>query len=291
MLYRQKQAIWALLMVVCGAVLSAMGANFPLGTYVYSGSVVDYRHELMNADSGLTVQAVATNGTILATSRVGNPALSDGSNFRLEVPVSTESSAKSAAIGDVVRLAVLSDYGVTNISISTLPVVAAANAVTNVTLVNATFSEFAYGDKTVQVSDDYLSGISYWMAHSGKSAYEASADWDGDGVSNYGEYLAGTNPFDASDRLYIRSFKPGPSANILKFEYAGGHLYALDSTRSLTNATWRAESFSVGSPDAVRQNRFSMPGSECDDDGIGEVEIYAAPTMSEPQMFYTIRPE
>ena len=289
---KQRQTTWVLLAVAGGVVLSALGANFPLGTYVYTGSVLDWRHEAQGAAAGLTIQAVATNGTVLASSRVIDPVVSRGANYRLEVPVSTEASSKSAAIGDALNCVIISDEGATNVTLNPLPPVAAANAITNVTFVNASATSFpasAEGQDAVLVANDYLAGLATWMKAYGKTEYDPWADWDGDGISNYGEYKAGTNPFDASDRLRITQFTPGDAATLLKFEYAGGHLYALDCKRALTNLTWSAASFRVDSPDASAQKSFSMPGNEYED--IGEATIYVAPASSSPSMFYTIRPE
>ena len=237
----------------------ASGVNFPVGTYIYTGSVLDYRHEVMTADAGLTIQAVATNGTVLASSRVTDPVVSSGANFVLEVPVSTEASAKSAAVGDALTCVVISEGGVTNVSPQPMPPVAAANAITNLNVVSASATAFPYADgKTVLVADDYLAGLAPWMQEYGKSAYDAAADWDGDGASNYAEY-------------------------------AGGHLYALDSSKTLTNKTWMAESFRAGSPSAVPQKSVSVPGTEVED--VGVMTLYLAPASAEPSMFYTIRAE
>ena len=284
--------MWVLLAVVGGAALSASAANFPLGTYVYTGSVLDWRHEAQGAAAGLTIQAVATNGTVLASSRVIDPVVSRGANYRLEVPVSTESSVKSAAVGDALNCVIISDAGATNVTLNPLPPIAAANAITNVNFVNASATSFpasAEGEGVALVADDYIAGLAPYMAYYGKAEYDPWADWDGDGISNYGEYKAGTNPFDATDRLRITQFNPGDVATLLKFEYAGGHLYALDCKRALTNLTWSAASFRVDSPDASAQRSFSMPGNEYED--IGEAVIYVAPASSEPSMFYTVRPE
>ena len=75
---------------------AALGVNFPLGTYVYTGSVLDFRHEALTSDAGATIQAVASNGTVLASSRIVDPVESTGVNFVLEVPVATTASARSA---------------------------------------------------------------------------------------------------------------------------------------------------------------------------------------------------
>ena len=51
------------------------------------------------------------------------------------------------------------------------------------------------------VADQYLRDIRYDLEDMGLSMsdYDPTADYDGDGVSNYAEYLAGTDAFDPSD--------------------------------------------------------------------------------------------
>ena len=160
--------------------------NFPLGTYVYRGSVMNYRHEVYSSGNGLTVEAVATNGTVLASCRVTDPVAPSGVNYVLEVPVSSQASAKSAAIGDELTCVVRSDGGQTSVSTQAMPPVAAANAITNMNLVGSSSTAFPYGPEggMVLVSDDYLAGLAPWMQAYGKDAYDPAADWDGDGASN-----------------------------------------------------------------------------------------------------------
>ena len=280
------------LQVLAGAIaLSASGVNFPVGTYIYTGSVLDYRHEVMTADAGLTIQAVSTNGTVLAASRVTDPVVSSGVNFVLEVPVSTEASAKSAAVGDALNCVVISEGGITNVSAQPMPPVAAANAITNLNVVSASATSFPCGDdgQSVLVSDDYLAEIAPLMQDYGKTVYEPLADWDGDGISNYAEYKAGTNPFDASDCLRITDFKVGADSHLLTFEYAGGHLYAIDSSPSLTNKTWKVAPFRADPAAKATQKEVWFPGDESED--VGTTTIYLAPAADSPSMFYTIRAE
>ncbi len=265
--------------------------NFPLGTYIYKGSIMNYKHEVCSADAGLTIQAVATNGTVLASSRVVDPVSTSGVNFVLEVPVSTRASAKSAAIGDALNCVLLSEGGVTNVSAQPMPPVAAANAITNLNVVSASATAFPCGDdgRSVLVSDDYLAGIAPFMQAYGKTVYEPLADWDGDGISNYAEYKAGTNPFDASDCLRITDFKVGADSHLLTFEYAGGHLYAIDSSPSLTNKTWKVAPFRADPAAKATQKEVWFPGDESED--VGTTTIYLAPAADSPSMFYTIRAE
>ena len=272
------------------AAATAAGANYPLGTFVYTGSVMNYRHEVCSSADRLTVQAVTTNGTILASSRVVDPVVSTGVNYLLEVPVSSEPSGKSATLGEELFCVVLSAGGSTNVSPRPLPPVDRANAVAQINLVGASSTAFDDGEGgTVLVSDDYLAGLAPWMRANGKDAYDPAADWDGDGASNYAEYKAGTNPFDASDRLRITDFGPSGDSMLLTFEYAGGHLYAVDSTPTLTNRTWKTEPFR-DAPDAEStQKTVSFPGDESED--VGTATLYLAPAADSPSMFYTIRVE
>ena len=277
--------------VFAGLAAAACGANMPLGTYVYTGSVMNYRHEVCSSIDRLTVQAVATNGTVLASCRVTNPSVSSGRNFVLEIPVASEASAKSAAIGDSLNVVLVAESGVTNVSPRPLPPVAAANAITNLNVVSASAQSFPYGEEgPVIVADEYLDMIAPLMADGGYSAYDPAADWDGDGTSNYEEYKAGTNPFDPSDRLRITAFSVRrENSTLLTFEYAGGHLYALDSSHTLTNRTWAVEPFRVDSAEAVLQRSVSIKGNEYED--IGVMTLYLSPASDAPSMFYAIRAE
>ena len=250
---------------------------------------MNYRHEVMTSADNLTVQAVASNGNVLASCRVTDPAVSSGVNYVLEVPVATEASARSAAVGDSLNCVVVSEGGATSVSSRPMPPVAAANAVTNVNFVGASATAFESGGRTVLVSDEYLAGIAPLMAERGLAEYDPFADWDGDGISNYDEYKAGTIPFDASDRLRIKAFSAGRDATLLTFEYAGGHLYAVDSTPTLTDAAWAREPFKVGSADVAEQKTVSMEGNEYED--VGVMTLYLAPASDSPSMFYSLRAE
>jgi len=263
----------------------AMAANFPLGTYLYAGSALNYKHEVLGADSELTVLAVNSNGVPLASCAVCDSG-SDGVNFALQIPISTTATDKSAAVGDTLRCVTVSSSGATNVAVTALPPIASSCAITNVTLVVSSASAYPYKEGgTVWVADDYVAGISYLMEDAGYGAYSAIADWDGDGQDNYSEYVAGTNPFDPSDHLRIVEFKPDKTSSLLSFEYSGGHLYTLSSATNLAEAAqWKRDSFST-SPDGAKQKSVTVSG---DDDDVGTLTLYLAPAASSPAAFYKI---
>ena len=62
------------------------------------------------------------------------------------------------------------------------------------------------------------------------SDYDPNADYDGDGVSNYAEYLAGTDAFDPSDAgLKILSYD-----NVMEATFLPGRSRAYSVERSAT---------------------------------------------------------
>lgn len=289
-LFRSALAAAVLLAAASGA---ADTPNFPLGTFVYVGSVLDHRHEVRTSADNLVIQAVSTNGNVLASCRVTDPVVSSGVNFVLEVPVAARSSSRSAAIGDELRCVVLSGGGTAAVSTNPLPAVAAANAIAHVNVVAARSTVFAAEDgTTVSVSDNYLAGLAPYMQAQGHDAYDPFADWDGDGVSNYAEYAAGTSPFDPSDFLHITFHSIASNDDeptVIGFEYAGGHLYSLVSTPSLPDPSWTAESFAFGSEEASPQQSLSIPGDEASD--VGTATLYLVPATDSPVLFYGIRAE
>ena len=66
-------------------------------------------------------------------------------------------------------------------------------------------------------------------------------------------------------------------------------VYAIDTSASLTNMSWNAASFAVGTPGAAEQRAFWVKGNEYED--IGEAAVYLAPASSSPSMFYALRAE
>ncbi len=246
---KRVRTIFCALACVC---LTAMGATpvFPVGTFVYVGVVRDYAGYILQKESGLRVQALNANGDVLAESAIMTPTDS-GHNFRLTVPLATVASASAAKVGDTLRCAIVEGTNVVYAATALLPAITAANSSCEVKLQVATDSD---GDG---VSDEYVETLGVFLEAYGYSAdsYDASADYDADGQSNYAEYIAGTDPFNESDYLHISSFdllgesatRSTPQAAIT-FEYAGSRMYILQSASQLgEKADWQTEQNFMGS--------------------------------------------
>lgn len=76
-------------------------------------------------------------------------------------------------------------------------------------------------------------------------------DFDGDGISNFLEYVAGTFAGDPSERLELRLINKTPAAVFLEFYTITGKVYGIEESADLK--TWQTVPFSVrsGSPPAI----------------------------------------
>ena len=68
----------------------------------------------------------------------------------------------------------------------------------------------------------------------------ATADPDGDGMSNYQEYLAGTNPTNAASVFKIQGITNNASGLTVSFQSAWGRNYMLYSSTNLASGAWTA---------------------------------------------------
>ena len=115
--------------------------------------------------------------------------------------------------------------------------------------------------------------------------YDPFADYDKDGASNYAEYRAGTNPFDATDKLAITAYSaPQNAPHAISFEYAGGHVYGVATTLSLTNPQWATQKVKKTETDAEREQ--VMPSA--DEDDVGVATIYVVPAEGAKSQFFKV---
>ena len=268
------------------AAMNVAAANFPLGTHLVKGTLKDWQNKVLTSDAAVTIQAVATNGTVLASTKVADPT-ADGYNFLLQIPLSTIATDSTAAVGDTLNCVLIQDSG---LSLAATPLTAGeANAVTNISLAFVNMKNYTSTDgtgATASVPLEYVDTIAAWMeAYGITGAYDPFADYDGDGVSNYNEYRAGTNPFDATDKLAITAYAaPQTAPHAISFEYVGGHLYGVATTRSLTNPQWATQP--VKKSETGAEHEQVMPSA--DEDDVGEATIFVVPAEGANSQFFKL---
>jgi len=276
-----------MLLLSLAAMNAATAANFPLGTHLIKGTLKDWQNKVLTSTSAVTIQAVATNGTVIASTKVADPS-ADGYNFLLQIPLSTTATDSTAAVSNTLNCVLVQDSG---LSLAATPIVVGdANAVSSVCLELIHMKGYTATngtDKTVYVPEEYLDTITAWMEAYGMEGedYDPFADYDHDGVSNYGEYRAGTNPFDETDRLAITDYAaPKDALHTISFEYVGGHIYGVTTTLSLTNPAWAAQPVKKSETDDEHEQ--VMPSANEEDMGV--TTIYVVPAEGATSQFFKV---
>ena len=265
------------------AVLNAAAVNFPVGTHLIKGTLKDWQNKVLTSSAAVTIQAVSTNGTVIASTKVADPS-ADGYNFLLQIPLSSKATESTAAVGDKLNCVLVQESGL-SLAVEQLDV-GDANTVSNVCLAFVNMKDYTKDGTTVKVAQEYVDTIAVWMEVLGyEGNYDPFADYDNDGVSNYGEYCAGTNPFDASDKLAITAYAAPQSApHAISFEYVGGHVYGVATTLSLTNPKWAAQPVKKSETDAEQAQ--VMPSA--DEEDVGMTTIYVVPAEGATSQFFKL---
>ena len=260
--------------------------NFPVGTHLIKGTLKDWQNKVLTSSAAVTVQAVSTNGTVIASAKVADPT-ADGYNFLLQIPLSSTATDSTVAVGDTLNCVLVQESG---LSLAANPlVVGEANAVSTVSLAYVNMKDYTSTDgtgTTASVPAEYVDTIAAWMeAYEIEGDYDPFADYDKDGASNYAEYRAGTNPFDATDKLAITAYSaPQNAPHAISFEYAGGHVYGVATTLSLTNPQWATQKVKKTETDAEREQ--VMPSA--DEDDVGVATIYVVPAEGAKSQFFKV---
>ena len=278
-----KQTAIAFVCAAALAVLPSAAVNFPVGTHLVKGTLKDWQNKVLTSSAAVTVQAVSTNGSVIASTKVADPS-ADGYNFLLQIPLSSKATDSTAAVGDTLNCVIVQG---TELSLAADPIpVGDANTVSNVCLAFVNMTNYTKDGETVGVPVEYTDAIAPWMeAYEIEGDYDPFADYDQDGASNYAEYCAGTNPFDASDKLAITAYAaPRNAPHAISFEYVGGHVYGVATTLSLTNPKWAAQLVKKSETDAEQAQ--VMPSA--DEEDVGMTTIYVVPAEGATSQFFKL---
>ena len=269
----------ALLPIAAGA-----APVMPYGTYLVKGAFRGDYNTVLRDYGTATVRAQRADGTVIAESSVVS-ANEEGANFLLSIPVASAATPKSCTVGESLDCVLTTPQGAIDVpnSLTVDTPVKMGSVTFNCTEVKSytnpkdgTVVEIptAYIAEAQAFLDDYMGG----------GTYDPWADYDNDGICNYGEFLAGTIPFDDSDYLRVKEFGMKNGKFALKFEHVGGHVYAVSSANTLAKPAW-----------AQRRVRKNANGSELEQvlpDGsegeVGETEIFITPVGNATSEFFKL---
>lgn len=247
--------------VLFAAALTLSRPSLPLPPFAFVGRVTDYAHVAYDADQKVEIRVLKEDGTLLAKGTTG---MSPSSiyNFVVEVPVSDVADAGSVTPGTRVVIDFVDPNGQVFHGL-----VAAGDATVGapgeVKKLAISLGTDRNGNR---VPDEYEEDCQFLLWFAGKSVvdYEPEEDWDGDGVKNFDEFVAGTNPVDADDKFSVRQMaSEAGMEDYVKLEFAvnQGRAYLLEATSALDGTEeWHQESFLTD--EGREENHLVTAGSE-----------------------------
>jgi len=253
-----------LMLIGCAAVASVLSSVaraaedvYALFPYTIVGRVVDAENKAFDADSGVSLKIMSEAGVVLAQTKVYTPGTASAWNFRIAVPVASAHVNGYAAKGDTLTLTAIKDGVVyTGLLKGDDARIGEAGASVSVRIM---LSDDANGNG---IADTYEQSKYNWMRkYKISGTFDPAADYDGDGQSNYAEYLAGTDPFDKTDRFGVDTMEDEKNYDerYLKvtFEANAGRTYAVKESSDLgAKGTWERGSFKTDPKDADTAERI-----------------------------------
>jgi hypothetical protein len=121
-------------------------------------------------------------------------------------------------------------------------------------------------NRSTEVADSDLDGMpDEWETAHGLNPNDnadADADADGDGLTNLGEFLAGTDPGDAASALRLAAAGLANGKLSLVFEASQGRLVEIQSTPALGQTVWKSVLEVDVKNDGTQQVEVDLPAGE-----------------------------
>lgn len=235
-----------LILLLCACCLSSapFAASLPTAVppFTFAGRITDYAHIAYDADSVVEIRLKNEAGELLAKTTTKTSGVTSY-NYVLPVPVTTQAMQGYALVGQKVVFEFVDPYGriYTGLVSDANAVIGNPGTVRNLDVILATDA-----DKD-GVADEYVESIEYWMwLNNIEGPYDPNADYDGDGHSNYQEYVAGTNPCDKLDKFSVRqmALEQGIEGYIrLRVPVTQGRSYSVVDSPTLENPNWKQTTF------------------------------------------------
>ncbi len=260
-----------ILFILCslGAVVRTVFAQTPvlvLCPYTIAGRVVNFDGIAFDADDQITLYVRNTAGAVLAKTSVFDPGSPTAWNYRIEVPMASAAADGYAVSGDMLLLSVVDAKGtVYEGFLQGEDAVARSGGTVHLRLMlaeDANRNGIADLYEKSKEYDMYLKGIE-------GETFDPTKDYDRDGISNYNEYLAGTDPFDTNDFFRISGVTSLTKATdnkeipddliAISFEANAGRTYIVNETPSIDGEkiNWQRGAFRMDLNSAATVDRVT----------------------------------
>lgn len=277
-------ALAALALFFAAATHASGQSSGALPPYTFVGKVSNYSGIPYGTNSAVEIRIKNLDGDLLAKTGI-RISTESPYNYRLTVPVASAPAAGYATAGEMVAFEVYDGDGTTYTSL-----VPAGQSVVgdpgDIGVINFLLSVDANENG---IPDQYENYISYLMAQQGlPGPYNPEDDSDNDGFSNRAEFIAGTDPLNAADKLTIAAANAYDSGMTdeglfaITFVTAAGRTYSVKSTADLaTIDSAKREPFRISPDAAAVQSYLHTSSFEAE-----AVTIYMIPEG--PTRFYQI---
>jgi len=254
----------AVVLVGVPTIFAAVKPAMPLAPVITYGLIRDEYGAPLTKASAAALALVRDGdraGTAYATCAVGESGIA-GMNYRLSLEIDSSGGGRSYAVTAGTPMFVKAMRG--DIEEALSPV--------------ATFTVPAQGTKqrldysfgTDADADGLPDDWEEWVldlagrdsSSAARAAFKPGDDADGDGMTNLQEYLAGTDPFLATDLLTIESFEvlPGTGRARLTFRTAVDRTYRVLMAESLTDGAWTPVATARAEGDALVYEPYAGNG-------------------------------
>jgi hypothetical protein len=160
--------------------------------------------------------------------------INDQFSYALRVPCETEIPGVAISPGALKLSASPTTYDRSKVSVNGIPASFSVTAQTNLTLSSTDRGRIERIDLTVNLNSGGGLPDAWQLQYFGHTGVDPNADPDHDGMSNWAEYIAGTNPTDAQSRFaFVRVF-PDPQGGFrVEWSSVQGKFYTLQRSNDL----------------------------------------------------------
>jgi hypothetical protein len=285
MMNAMKSFRWAVATAVLAAAAVAEAAVMPYGTYLVKGTFRGEYNTVLRDFGEAAVRAQRADGTVIAEAAVAD-ADAEGVNFVLAIPVSSVPTARSCEVGEWLDCVLWTPEG--SLDVPNSLKVDSPVRVGKVTFNCAEVREFTNpaDGSVVEIPVDYIAEAQAFLDALGEGGtYDPWGDYDGDGASNYEEFVAGTIPFDETDFLHVTGFAAAEEGKLaLRFEHVGGHVYAVSASDSLAQPGWGRQYVRRGAAEAELEQVVAAG----EDGEPGETVIFITPADGASGGFFRV---
>ena len=235
-----------------GALTAATEPMVELFPFEIVGRIVNADSVAYGGDSGISLYVTDSSGRRLAQTSVFSPGSLSAWNFVLQIPMASARATSYAMTGDAIELTATSGGAVYTglLAVGDAKVGKPGSA----TRLKIMLAEDENGNGVADAYEEsVLDRIWAMDLPLDYSKYDAKADYDRDGQCNIAEYLAGTDPLDASDYFAAKLTAIDGDLFALTLDMSAGRTYSVQGSEDL--ATWKRTAFRL-SPEATGEVKY-----------------------------------